>query len=82
MLSFVTADGEPVVVKVKVGQAVDTTGQSNRAKRIAGFSTHKSPVLLAYGDRAEFATDEYIALSPVLEGVVVVKKNPNYKPEE
>jgi 26S proteasome regulatory subunit N1 len=38
-------------------------------------------VVLAYGERAELASDEYIAESPVLEGLVLVRKNPDYKPE-
>jgi len=33
--------------------------------------------LLSFGERAELATDEYIALSPVLEGFVMLKKNPD-----
>jgi len=32
---------------------------------------------LAYNDRAELASDEYIPLSNVLEGVVIMRKNPN-----
>jgi hypothetical protein len=34
-------------------------------------------VLLAAGERAELSTDEYIALSSVLEGFVIVRKNPD-----
>lgn len=44
----------------------------------AGFQTHTTPVLLAAGERAELGTDKYIPLSPVLEGVVILKKNPDY----
>jgi 26S proteasome regulatory subunit N1 len=36
-------------------------------------------VLLGVGDRAELATDEYIAISPVLEGCVILKLNPQSK---
>jgi 26S proteasome regulatory complex component len=38
-------------VQVRVGQAVDTVGQAGQPKRITGFQTHTSPVILAYGDR-------------------------------
>ena len=45
-------------MKVRVGQAVDTVGMAGKPKRITGFQTHTTPVLLAAGDRAELATDE------------------------
>jgi len=32
---------------------------------------------LASGERAELATDEYIPLTSILEGVVVLRKNPD-----
>jgi 26S proteasome regulatory subunit N1 len=35
---------------------------------------------LAYGERAELATEEYLALTHVLEGFVILQKNPNYVP--
>ena len=44
----------------------------------AGFQTHDTPVLLATDDRAELASERYEALSPLLEGVVIVRKNPAY----
>jgi 26S proteasome regulatory subunit N1 len=31
-----------------------------------------------YGDRAELATDEYLPATPVLEGFVILKKNPDF----
>jgi len=76
---LVTLDEElrPVPVKVRVGAAVDTVGQAGKPKSITGFQTHTTPVLLSHGDRAEMATDEFIPLTTILEGVVVVKKNPN-----
>lgn len=49
---------------------------SSEHRTITGFQTHTTPVLLATGERAELATDDYIALTEVLEGVVVVKPNP------
>jgi len=39
--------------------------------------------LLAYAERAELATEEYIPVDDcILENIVIVKKNPDYKPEE
>jgi 26S proteasome regulatory subunit N1 len=35
-------------------------------------------VLLSVGDRAELATTKYIPLSSVLEGIVILRENPNY----
>jgi 26S proteasome regulatory subunit N1 len=35
-------------------------------------------VLLAYGERAELATDEWISLTPVLEGFAILRKNPDH----
>lgn len=51
-------------------QAVDVVGQAGRPKTITGFQTHSTPVLMAYTERAETATDEYLPLTPVLEGLV------------
>ncbi|KAL5006869.1 hypothetical protein ScPMuIL_015675 [Solemya velum] len=77
---LVTFDEElrPLPVSVRVGQAVDVVGQAGKPKTITGFQTHTTPVLLAYGERAELATDEYLALTTVMEGFVVLKKNPDY----
>ena len=48
-------------------QAVDVVGQAGKPKTITGFQTHTTPVLLAYGERAELATEECIlALVSVL----------------
>lgn len=33
-------------------------GQAGKPKTITGFQTHTTPVLLAYGERAELANDE------------------------
>uniref|UniRef100_A0A0N5A938 26S proteasome non-ATPase regulatory subunit 2 n=1 Tax=Syphacia muris TaxID=451379 RepID=A0A0N5A938_9BILA len=68
-----------VNVSVRVGQAVDTVAQAGKPKTITGFQTHTTPVLLAYGERAELATDEYISLSPFMEGLVILKPNPDYE---
>jgi len=82
MLVTLDADRQAVPVQVRVGQAVDVVGQAGKPKSITGFQTHTTPVLLAHGERAELATDEYIAASPVLEGFVIVKKNKEYDPED
>jgi 26S proteasome regulatory subunit N1 len=65
-------------VQVRVGQRVDTVGVAGKPKTITGFQTHNTPVLLAAGERAELATDEYLPLTNILEGFVILKKNPNY----
>jgi len=77
MLVTFDQDLNPLPVSVRVGQAVDVVGQAGKPKTITGFQTHTTPVLLAYGERAELATDEYIALTPVMEGFVILKKNPD-----
>ncbi|GAB6029032.1 26S proteasome non-ATPase regulatory subunit 2 [Chamberlinius hualienensis] len=78
---LVTFDEElhPLPVPVRVGQAVDVVGQAGKPKTITGFQTHTTPVLLAHGERAELATDEYIALTPIMEGFAILRKNPNYE---
>jgi hypothetical protein len=35
-------------------------------------------VLMSAGERAELGTEQYIAVSPILEGLVILKKNPDY----
>lgn len=67
---------------VRVGQAVDTVGQAGRPKTITGFQTHTTPVLIGYGEWAELATEEYLPLVSVLEGFVILKKNPEYMEED
>ncbi|KRX44472.1 26S proteasome non-ATPase regulatory subunit 2 [Trichinella murrelli] len=72
-----TSPLEQCNVNVRVGQAVDVVGQAGKPKTITGFQTYNTPILLAHGERAELATDEYIAISPILEGSVILVKNPN-----
>uniref|UniRef100_A0A0E0N9T6 26S proteasome non-ATPase regulatory subunit 2 homolog n=1 Tax=Oryza rufipogon TaxID=4529 RepID=A0A0E0N9T6_ORYRU len=81
MLLTVDEDLKPLSVPVRVGQAVDVVGQAGRPKTITGFQTHSTPVLLAAGERAELATEKYIPLTSVLEGFVILKKNPEYNEE-
>ncbi|KAG1678341.1 26S proteasome non-ATPase regulatory subunit 2 [Nymphon striatum] len=68
----------PLTVPVRVGQAVDVVGQAGKPKTITGFQTHSTPVLLAHGERAELATEEYIPLSSIMEGFIILKKNKDY----
>jgi 26S proteasome regulatory subunit N1 len=72
---------ETLPVLVRVGQAVEVVGQAGKPKTITGFQTHTTPVLIAYGERAELATEQYMALSPILENFVLVRKNPDYQEE-
>ncbi|EME31419.1 26S proteasome regulatory subunit N1 isoform 1 [Galdieria sulphuraria] len=78
MLYTVDEEMKPLLVPVRVGQAVDIVGQAGRPKSITGFQTHTTPVLIAGGERAELATEEYIPVAPSLEGLVVLVKNPHY----
>lgn len=75
-------EGEPIKVNVRVGQAVDTVGQAGKPKTITGWITQSTPVLLNHGERAELETDEYISYTSHIEGVVILKKNPDYEKEE
>ena len=49
-------------------QAVDVVGQAGKPKTITGFQTHTTPVLLAYAERAELTTDEFLSQTPLMEG--------------
>eukprot|EP00357_Protocruzia_adherens_P000401 CAMPEP_0114986264 /NCGR_PEP_ID=MMETSP0216-20121206/8329_1 /TAXON_ID=223996 /ORGANISM="Protocruzia adherens, Strain Boccale" /LENGTH=896 /DNA_ID=CAMNT_0002348679 /DNA_START=38 /DNA_END=2728 /DNA_ORIENTATION=+ len=82
MLVTVDEELKPITVSVRVGTAVDVVAQAGHPKSITGFQTHNTPVLLSFGDRAELATDEYLPVSSVLENFIILKKNPDYKPEE
>ncbi|KAK2746356.1 proteasome regulatory particle base subunit [Myotisia sp. PD_48] len=70
---------QPLTVNVRVGQAVDVVGQAGRPKTITGWQTQSTPVLLAYGERAELEDEEYISLSSTLEGLVILRKNPEWE---
>jgi 26S proteasome regulatory subunit N1 len=71
---------EPIPVSVRVGMAVETVGQAGRPKTISGFQTHTTPVPMSTIERAELAEKEYLATGSCLEGVVILKKNPDYEP--
>lgn len=72
---------KPIPALVRVGQAVEVVAQAGKPKTITGFQTHTAPVLIAASERAELATEEYISVSPILEGFVLLKKNPEYVDE-
>lgn len=67
-------DLKPLTVNVRVGQAVDVVGQAGRPKTITGWQTQSTPVLLAYGERAELEDEQYLSLSSTLEGLVILRK--------
>eukprot|EP00967_Tisochrysis_lutea_P028393 scaffold33028_cov32-Tisochrysis_lutea.AAC.2 len=79
MLITIDEELKPLAVAVRVGTSVDVVGLAGRPKTITGFQTHTTPVLLQIGERAELATDEYLPLTSVLEGIVILKKNPDYE---
>ena len=74
MLVTLDEDMNPLPVQVRVGQAVDVVGQAGHPRTITGFQTHTTPVLLAHGQRAELATEDYEALTDVLENFVILRK--------
>eukprot|EP00698_Gefionella_okellyi_P019811 TRINITY_DN6137_c0_g1_i1.p1 TRINITY_DN6137_c0_g1~~TRINITY_DN6137_c0_g1_i1.p1 ORF type:complete len:924 (+),score=194.42 TRINITY_DN6137_c0_g1_i1:365-3136(+) len=76
MMMTLDSSLNPLPVSARVGQAVDTVGQAGRPKTITGFQTHTTPVLLSAGERAELATNEYVSMTPVLEGFVIVEEDP------
>lgn len=79
MLITVDEELNPIKVNVRVGQAVDVVGQAGKPKTITGWVTQATPVLLNYGERAELEnTEEWISLSHTLEGIVILKKSPDY----
>jgi len=67
-------DLKPLTINVRVGQAVDVVGQAGRPRTITGWQTQSTPVLLAYGERAELEDEEYISLGSNLEGLVILRK--------
>jgi 26S proteasome regulatory subunit N1 len=60
-------------------QAIDVVGQAGKPRTISGFQTHQSPVRLGTTERAELATEEFIPFSHVLEGFVILQKNPGWE---
>jgi 26S proteasome regulatory subunit N1 len=39
-------------------------------------------VLIGHGERAELATEEYLAETPFMENFVILRKNPEFVAEE
>ncbi|KAH7150067.1 26S proteasome regulatory subunit rpn1 [Dactylonectria estremocensis] len=81
---LVTLDenNKPLKVNVRVGQAVDVVGQAGRPKTITGWQTQSTPVVLAHGERAELEDEEYISLNSTMEGLVILRKNPEWEEEK
>ncbi|WFC99485.1 proteasome regulatory particle base subunit [Malassezia yamatoensis] len=67
---------EKLPVSVRVGKAVDVVGQAGKPRTISGFQTHMTPVRLGTRERGVLATEEYLSYSPVLENLVILRKNP------
>jgi 26S proteasome regulatory subunit N1 len=82
MLITVDEDLSWIPVTARVGLAVETVGQAGKPKKITGFQTHTTPVLLAATERAELANEEYLPVSSVLEGICILQKNQEWEPEE
>lgn len=72
-------DLESLPVTVRVGQAVDIVGQAGKPRTISGFQTHQTPVRFGTTERSELATEEYIPYAHVLEGFVILRKNPGWE---
>ncbi|KAJ6590579.1 armadillo-type protein [Mycena vulgaris] len=81
---LITVDEElnSMPVTVRVGQALDVVGQAGKPRTISGFQTHQTPVRLATTERAELATEEFIPFGHVLEGFVILQKNPGWEKED
>ncbi|KAI0746883.1 armadillo-type protein [Daedaleopsis nitida] len=75
-------DLNTIPATVRVGQAVDVVGQAGKPRTISGFQTHSTPVRLGTTERAELATEEFIPFAHVLEGFVILQKNPGWERED
>ncbi|KAJ1610830.1 hypothetical protein OJ252_1749 [Cryptosporidium canis] len=62
---------------VRVGQMVDTVGQAGNPRKITGFQTHNTPVLLGFNERAELAADEFVPVCSAIEDIVIIERNPD-----
>lgn len=81
---LITLDAElkALPVTCRVGQALDVVGQAGKPRTISGFQTHQTPVRLGTTERAELGTEEYLPYANVLEGFVIVQKNPGFEKDE
>ena len=61
---------------------MDNVGAAGKPKSITGFQIHDTPVLIGFGEKCEFATEEYISQNNILENFVIVKKNPDYREDD
>ncbi|KAH9614732.1 hypothetical protein KSS87_001756 [Heliosperma pusillum] len=82
MLLTVDQNLKPLSVPVRVGQSVDVVGRAGRPRTVTGCQTHSTPVLLSNGDRAELDSEKYMPLSPILEGVVILKEIQDYREDK
>jgi 26S proteasome regulatory subunit N1 len=78
MVFTVDENMEFISTTVRVGQAVDVVGAAGRARTITGSTVHSSPVLLSHGERCELATDQYMCVAASMEGLCVLKANPDW----
>lgn len=61
-------------MSVRVGQAVDVLGKAGNPKSITGGHVHTTPLLMAYGEKAELVSnDEYEPLVDPMEGIVILR---------
>ena len=80
MLFILDQDLKELAVNVRVGQTVDVVGQVGKPRKITGFQTHTSPVIINNGESAELAEEEYMPLGDIImENFVILKKNPEFK---
>jgi len=63
-------------------QALNVIGQAGKPRTISGFQTHQTPVRLGTAEHTELATEEFIQFAHVLEGFVMLQKNPGLEKME
>ena len=81
-LILVDGEGKPLEQQpVRVGTAVDTVAMAGKPKRITGFQTQNSPVVLQSSDRAELPPSAVrpVAKNRILEGIVFTEKDPEHE---
>ncbi|XAR72608.1 hypothetical protein NMG60_11019313 [Bertholletia excelsa] len=78
MLVTMDDNFNPWRVPVRVGQGVDASVRSDHPKTITGSQVLPTPALLATRETAKLATERFIPLSPILEGFVLLQRNPKY----
>ena len=62
-------------VNMRVGQAVDTTGQAGSVRNISGFQPLEAPVLLGPGERAVLVEGEkYKVATHLMDGFVFAEE--------